>query len=195
MSFASLGRAGEARRVTRKPFSVRTRRVLALIGSAIRDTGSAYALCVLLPSDDPWASYARTIVEIASPRGTITVRAAQAGGVGTWPWLSNDAVHILTAWDPGEARPGISENRRRQASLEDEVRRLADAMWGAVGVDPENGYREEGIAVLGLSEADARTLGSAYRQDAVFQWTRDEWAIVACEGDRRVVFGWSAEHA
>jgi hypothetical protein len=29
----------------------------------------------------------------------------------------------------------------------------------------------------------------------VFQWTRDEWAIVACEGNRRVVFGWWAEPA
>jgi hypothetical protein len=148
---------------------------------------------VLLPPDDPWASYARTVVEIASPRGTITVRAAQARGAGTWPWPSNAAVHVLTAWDPGDARPGLSVNRRRQASLEDEVRRLADVMWRAVGVDPENGHREEGIAVVGLSDADARTLGAAYRQDAVFQWTPDEWAIVACDGDRRVVFGWSAE--
>jgi Protein of unknown function (DUF3293) len=147
---------------------------------------------VLLPPDDPWASYARTVVEIAGPRGTMTVRAAQAGGAGTWPWPSNDAVHVLTAWDPGDARPALCENRRRQASLEDEVRRLAAAMWRAVGVDPENGHREEGIAIVGLSEADARTLGTAYRQDAVFQWTPVEWAIVACDGHRRVVFGWSA---
>jgi hypothetical protein len=32
-----------------------------------------------------------------------------------------------------------------------------------------------------------------YQQDAVFRWTPDEWAIVGCDGGRRVVVGWSAE--
>ena len=145
----------------------------------------------LLPADDPWEGYARTVVEIARPPGTLTVRAAPAGEVGAWPW-ETDALFLLTAWDPGDERPGLHENRRRQASLEEEVCRLTDARWDAVGVDPETGRREEGVAAGRLSEAEATALGVRYGQAAVFRWTPDAWEIVACTGERRVVLGWAA---
>ena len=65
---------------------------------------------------DPWASYARTVVEIVrSGVGDLVVRSAPPGDVGEWPWPSPDPVHILTAWDPGGERPGEADNRRRQA--------------------------------------------------------------------------------
>jgi Protein of unknown function (DUF3293) len=146
----------------------------------------------LLPADDPWAGYARTVVEIAGPRGTLTVRAACAGEAGAWPWETPAALFLLTAWDPGDERPGLHENRRRQASLEEDVRRLTDARWDAVGVDPETGRREEGVAAARLSETEATALGARYGQDAVFRWAPDAWEIVACTGDRRVVLGWAA---
>ena len=145
-----------------------------------------------LPADDPWAGYARTVVEIAGPRGTLTVAAAPPGEVGAWPWGTPDALFLLTAWDPGDERPGLHENRRRQASLEEDVGRLTDARWDAVGVDPETGRREEGVVAGRLSEAEATALGARYGQDAVFRWTPDAWEIVACTGERRVVLGWAA---
>jgi hypothetical protein len=147
---------------------------------------------VTLSSEDPWAGYARTVVEVAGPLGSLMVRAAPRGSCGDWPWSAKEAHFVMTAWDPGEERPGVVENRRRQASLEEDVCHLTEAMWRAVGVDPETGRREEGVLVGGLREADALALGARYRQDAVFRWTPDEWAIVACNGDRRVVFGWTA---
>jgi hypothetical protein len=140
---------------------------------------------------DRWAGYTRTVVEIAGPRGTLTVRAAPAGEAGAWPWDTDGAVFVMTAWDPGDARPSPDENRRRQVSLEADVRRLTDTVWDAVGVDPENGRREEGIAIGGLAEADALRLGAAYGQDAVFRWTPAAWEIVACDGGRRVALGWA----
>ena len=54
-----------------------------------------------------------------------------------------------------------------------------------------SGHREEGVAVVGVSEADAVALGARYRQDAVFAWTPAEWTVVACAGGRRVASGWS----
>ncbi len=147
----------------------------------------------VLSPEDRWAGYARTVVEIAGPRRTLTVRAAPAGAAGAWPWDTDAAVFVMTAWDPGNARPSPEENRGRQLSLEADMRRLTDALWHAVGVDPETGRREEGIAVGGLTEADARRLGSAYGQDAVFRWTPEAWEIAACDGGRRVVLGWVLE--
>ena len=145
-----------------------------------------------LPADDPWASYGRTVVEILRPDGEdLWVRPAPVGEVGIWPWTSGLPVHILTAWDPGPERPGEAANRERQAALEAELRSVAVGRWAAVGVDPATGHREEGVAVRGVSEAEILVLGAQYGQDAVFAWTPREWAIVACNGGRRVASGWS----
>jgi hypothetical protein len=148
---------------------------------------------VSLPPDDPWASYARTVVEIArSGEADLVVRGASAGVHGLWPWRSTEPVHILTAWDPGTALLGEQENRQREASLEAELRELGpEARWPAVGVDPVSGHREEGMAVQGLDEMVVLQLGARYDQDAIFSWTPADWTIVACLGGRRAVFGWS----
>jgi hypothetical protein len=145
-----------------------------------------------LAPDDAWASYARTVVEIVRPHlGTVWVRAARVGIVGVWPWPFDLPVHILTAWDPRGERPPRDVNKERQASLEQDLGPLADGMWTAVGVDPVTGHREEGVAVSGVHEPDALTLGAHYDQEAIFVWTPQVWAIVACDGSRSLPLGWS----
>ncbi len=145
------------------------------------------------PPDDPWAAYARTVVVIVRPDATnLVVESARPGQTGTWPWTTDETVHVLTAWDPGDARPGEEENRRNQAALEADLRELGSKeLWGAVGVDPASGRREEGVAVCGLTLDAVLDLGARYRQDAVFEWTLTAWAVVACRGDRRVDLGWT----
>ena len=147
----------------------------------------------LLPPDDPWASYARTIVVVLRPVATnLVLEAAPPPEVGPWPWLTDRPVWVLTAWDPGNARPGEDVNRSRQAALEKELRAgEPDEMWRAVGVDPLSGHREEGVAVSGVDLGAVLALGARYGQDAIFEWTPSQWAIVACEGGRREAFGWS----
>jgi len=143
--------------------------------------------------DDPWAAYADTVVEIV--RGgegdMLTVRPAPAGQIGEWPWPDDEPVVVLTAWDPGAERPGIAENRRRQEELDSLLRPLARELCHAVGEDPASGHREEGVAVLGVPEDEARTVGARFGQDAVFVWTRQEWAIVSCATERRLSLGWT----
>jgi uncharacterized protein DUF3293 len=152
----------------------------------------------LLPPDDPWAAYAGTIVQIVRPSegDFVTVRGVPAGASrgesARWPWPSEEPVCILTAWDPGDERPGVAINRRRGAALEASVRGRARRVLHAVGVDPSSEHREEGVAALGLSVDDAVALGARYRQEAMFVWTPDAWSIVSCRGDaRRVEFSWS----
>jgi uncharacterized protein DUF3293 len=148
-----------------------------------------------LDRGDPWVSYARTVVEIVRPtEGNVVVRSATLGVVGTWPWPWPGPVHILTAWDPGDERRSERDNRLHQTALEADLRPMADGIWVAVGVDPVSGHREEGVAVAGVSEADAAALGARYRQDALFAWTPVAWTIVACAGGRRLASGWSITH-
>ena len=143
-------------------------------------------------SDDPWASYARTVVEIVRPeKGTLTIRSAPEADPARWPWPTGEPVHILTAWDPGPARPGPAVNRARQAALEDDLRPMAVAMMAAIGVDPVTGHREEGVCVRGVSESVVLALGAHYGQDAVFAWTPTEWSIVGCRDGRRLTSGWA----
>ncbi len=147
----------------------------------------------MVPPGDPWVGYARTIVEIARPvEGDLVVRAAPPGQVDEWPWAGPGPVLVLTAWDPGDARPGEAANRERQRALDAELRPLAAGMWRAVGIDPLSGRREEGVAVCGIKEEVGLALGARYRQDALFVWTPGAWAIVACAGERRLSSGWSA---
>jgi Protein of unknown function (DUF3293) len=148
---------------------------------------------VSLSPDDPWAVYARTVVRIARlGEPELVVRGAPRGARGAWPWTSPEAVHVLTAWDPGTKRLGERENREREAALEAELQQLGLAgWWRAVGLDPVSGHREEGMAVRGLAEHVVLQVAARYDQDAIFSWTPSEWAIVACLGGRRVVLGWS----
>jgi hypothetical protein len=153
------------------------------------------SLCVeLLAPGDPWASYARTVVVVICPGGSnLVVEPAPPGRAGGWPWPADDAVYILTAWDPGDARPSEAENRANQLALEAELGDLEPkGLWDAVGVDPVSGHREEGVAVQGLALEVVLALGARHGQDAIFEWTPSAWAIVACRGDRRVELGWKA---
>jgi hypothetical protein len=149
---------------------------------------------VPLAPDDPWASYARTVVQVASRQGDVVrVRAAAEPEEAAWPWRDRRPVHLLTAWDPGPERPGSEVNRFRQHALEAELLRMGVPLFAAVGFDPVTGRREEGAAVQGAPEPDILLLGARYGQDAVFAWTPQDWAIVACRGTRRLSSGWSLE--
>lgn len=146
----------------------------------------------MLAPDDPWSSYARTVVVVVRPGApNLVVEAAPVERSRTWPWPTADAVHILTAWDPGEARPDEEENRANQVALEAELGDLGPhGSCDAVGVDPVSGHREEGVAVSGLALEVVLDLGARYGQDAIFEWTPEAWAVVACRGGRREDFGW-----
>jgi Protein of unknown function (DUF3293) len=147
---------------------------------------------VQLSSADPWVSYGRTVVDVLRPEeGTLTVRSAPGADTASWPWPTEQPVHILTAWDPGPERPGPVVNRARQAALEIDLRPMALTLMAAVGVDPVTGRREEGVAVIGVAESVVLAVGACYGQDAVFAWTPATWSIVGCQGGRRITSGWA----
>jgi hypothetical protein len=139
--------------------------------------------------EDPWIAYARTIVEVAPPaRATFRILPAPKGEVGTWPSGFRAEIFVITAWNPHSQLLDDNENRVRQESLESELIRLE--LWPAVGLDPNSEYREEGVAISGLSEVEAISLGARYEQNAIFTWTPVAWSILSCIDKRREDSGW-----
>jgi hypothetical protein len=142
-----------------------------------------------MTAEDPWIAYARTIVEISPPaRATFRILPAPKGEVGIWPAGFGAEIFVITAWNPHSQPLDDNENRLRQAALESELGRLE--LWPAVGLDPDSEYLEEGVAVSGLSEVEAITLGARYDQNAIYAWTPVAWSILSCLDKRREDSGW-----
>jgi hypothetical protein len=120
------------------------------------------------------------------------VRPARPGtSDGAFPFAS--PVAFLTADNPeGEA---VSEavNTRRRELLADALDALGLAWRPAVGGDPDDvEHLEPGAVVLGVDLAAAATLGKRFRQAAVYVWTPLALHLVACDGDRHEVLGYTA---
>jgi hypothetical protein len=143
-------------------------------------------------TEDVWTAYARTVVDISPPgRATLRISPAPKGAVGSWPEGFRAEIFVITAWNPHSQPVDDSTNRVRQQALESELLRLEP--WPAVGLDPNSEHREEGVAVSGLSEIEAITVGASYEQNAIFAWTPAAWRILSCVDGRREEAGWFLE--
>jgi hypothetical protein len=138
--------------------------------------------------DDRLADYAKAWVVIEFPGGRVTVRPADEPG--RYP-LDAAPVHVLTAHDPGAARPGAAENRRRQAALEAELTAHGLTVTRAVASAADGTHAEESAAVVGWDDDEALALARRYGQDAIFRWSPTAWAVVACDGGSARCLGWT----
>jgi hypothetical protein len=141
-----------------------------------------------------WQLYLDAVVEMELPQGCLRLRPQPPGQKGTWPAGLEAPVHVVTAWNPASQERPEEENRAAQVRLEEELSALGAVFWPAVGSDTRSDYREEGVAVVGLSEADASALAARYGQSAIYAWTPQAWAVIACDGSRRTDIGWALEH-
>jgi hypothetical protein len=145
-------------------------------------------------TEDVWTAYARTVVEISPPaRATLRISPAPRGEVGSWPNGFRTEIFVITAWNPHSRLLDDNTNRVRQEALESELLRLEP--WPAVGLDPNSEHREEGLAVSGLSEMEAITLGARYDQNAIFAWSPSAWRTLSCVDKRRDEAGWHLERS
>jgi hypothetical protein len=141
--------------------------------------------------DTRFAGYRRAQVVFASLGGArLTVR--PAAEPGHYP-LDASPVHVLTAHNPGAARPGDAENRRRQEALEDELAAAGLTVVRAVASAEDGTHAEESAAVVGWDDAAALALARRYGQDAVFRWSPAAWEVVPCDGGPPLRTGWTVE--
>jgi len=89
------------------------------------------------------------------------------------------AAAVMTAWNPGLARPAEQVNRRRNEELLARLQGTGLEIWRADGFDPQGGMTEEGFLVWSMSTSDACRLARDFGQFAIYAYD--------CEGVRVVV--------
>jgi hypothetical protein len=92
-------------------------------------------------------------------------------------------THVITAWNPGDDRPTPAENKAADVRLYDQLVALGLEPHRVVGSDPDSQHAEESWGVTGLSDGEARDLGAAYGQEAIFRITDQEQTVLACTAE------------
>lgn len=98
----------------------------------------------------------------------------------------SEVVHVITAWNPGDARPTRVENDAVNERLRVDLVDRGLHPVRAIGSDPDSGHFEESWAVVGLNDDEARAIGAAFGQVAVFRLSTGIQTVLACFEDWQV---------
>ncbi len=126
---------------------------------------------------DLFAQYAKTVVTVELP-GTGWVGAHEAA------LRLENRIFVLTAWNPGAARPGDDANRSANQLLYARLIEGASAVYPALGSSASGDHAEESFAVVGLGQEDATVIGSEFGQAAIFELTPTELIVHSSDGSR-----------
>ena len=98
-------------------------------------------------------------------------------------------IHVITAWNPGDERPGTEVNDARNEQLHANISALGFDALAALGSDPNSSHSEKSWAVVGLTDNAAVELGKKYGQVAVFRITESCLSVLGCLSEWEVSRG------
>ena len=98
-------------------------------------------------------------------------------------------IHVVTAWNPGDERPGSEINEARNEQLRAEISARGLKALEALGSDPNSSHSEKSWAVAGLKDNAAVELGKKYGQVAVFRITESRQSLLGCLSEWEVSRG------
>lgn len=79
-----------------------------------------------------------------------------------------DSWAFITAWNPASKKLDIAENRRRQSTLEAEVRERGYTVYRGAGVPDDEGWEpEESVLVVGINREEAVKFARRHGQAAI----------------------------
>jgi hypothetical protein len=140
-----------------------------------------------------WENYMAAHVRVESPTGLIEVRPAPSGGVSEpFPDPTGRTIHIITAYNPNGRDRSHAVNVKAHGRLLATLREQGLEYWDASGGDASGTHVEQGVAIIGISEAEALALGRKFKQEAVYAWARQTWGVIGCDGNRRNTSGWTS---
>lgn len=137
-----------------------------------------------MPHRVPWDAYMATIISITLPTGQVTVTPTDGTASGRLPDALRDAVHVVTAWNPGSRPLDRADNRARNDRLRHDLEARGATFVPALGCSPDGHWCEDSFAVLGQDRASMRALAADHGQAAFFEVRTGEIAVVATHDDR-----------
>lgn len=142
-------------------------------------------------SEDLWAAYAATLVDVTLPNGAIR-RVSQTPNVGgdTWPF-DVPLAWIMTACNPRSELLDEAANIVRHRELGEELAAAGALAIPNVGYDPgDPAWSEPGYTVPGADVDLIVELAHRWEQNAIFSWQPDRWEIIGVLLPGRSVGGW-----
>ena len=137
----------------------------------------------------PWEFYLNTMVQFETTEGGGIVRpAAERDGEPHPPF---GPLHVVTAIQPDPEPDDVCDARMRV--LDRFLHTAGIRSMPAVGSSFTGDHNEDSRAVFGLTDHQARDLGTRFGQVAVFAWHGPRWSLLACAGDRQSHRGWRWE--
>lgn len=141
-----------------------------------------------------WAAYSTAILRMDTPAGSIVVSPEASHRTdGHYPDPAGRPIAVITACNPGGRKLDDTANAAAQAKLEAELRARRISWWPAAGSGPAWTHVEASAAIVGISEAEAMTIGLAHGQDAIFFLTPTARDVVDCATGERLRTGWSIQ--
>jgi hypothetical protein len=141
-----------------------------------------------------WDAYVSAELRIDTPDGLVHVYPASAlQASGQYPDPGRRPIAIVTAHNPGGADADPEANAAAHCALVAELDRQGLTWWPAEGADPDWTHVEDGVAVPGLSQADARKLGADFGQTAIFLLSPLGLKVIDCATGRMSMTGWHIE--
>jgi Protein of unknown function (DUF3293) len=124
-------------------------------------------------------TYAAALFDVKSPDGTVTLRVGPAH-VDLPPSMQARRLTVVTAFNPGSARPTEAENRRANDRLRAAICEAGWSYWPAVGRSESGDHAEPSFAVLDIGEEQGTKLGSRFKQACVFYWDGERGSLLWC---------------
>ena len=136
--------------------------------------------------DEMWAGFARAIVRLDLPEGSVVLQPTNNGVSGTFPF--NGAVHIVTASNPDGVEVSGPANLAADEALDEALNDYET--FRTVGSAPDGSFAEPGFGILGIEPHDALAFGARFGQVAIYRWSADDLVICAVGSDDELRLGW-----
>jgi hypothetical protein len=142
-------------------------------------------------TDELWEAWRTTTLRIHLPGGAVEVAAVPGGGADG-PFPAGGPFHLVTAWNPGAEETPPAENARRHDRLVAALAADGRRWYPSVGTSADGTWHEEGVALTGVTRAEAVAVADRFGQLAPPEWADgpDGLRVVVCATGEVVSWGW-----
>jgi Protein of unknown function (DUF3293) len=139
-----------------------------------------------------WDNYIRAVLRIELPAGTLRIKAAPLGKSHDidFPGSAGGTVHVITAYNPAGTVAPDEANTSAHERLTAKLQEIGATYFAAAGGDVQWTHVEPSVAVIGMTDEDARALGREFGQDAIFGWSPTALVALSCDTSKIHMTGW-----